>query len=90
MTRARKKLFLSYRKMILTADFKVEKVSPSRFLSLLPGDVTVSEYNPYREKKVKKTGKKRKLKTALEKEEEKKSKLEKGKKTRSENDNTKK
>ena len=76
--------------MLLTADFKVEKVSPSRFLSLLPGDVTVSEYNPYREKKVKKTGKKRKLKTALEKEEEKKSKLEIGKKTRSENDNTKK
>ena len=75
--------------MLLTADFKVEKVSPSRFLSLLPEDVTVSEYNPYREKKVKKTGKKRKLKTALEKE-EKKSKLEKGKKTRSENDNTKK
>ena len=75
MTRARKKLFLSYRKMLLTADFKVEKVSPSRFLSLLPEDVTVSEYSPYREKKVKKTGKKRKLKTALEKEEEKKSKL---------------
>ena len=74
--------------MILTADFKVEKVSPSRFLSLLPDDISVSEYNPYRENKGKKIGKKRKLKTALEKE-EKRLKQEKGKKTRSDNDNTK-
>ena len=68
--------------MILTADFKVEKVSPSRFLSLLPEDISVSEYNPYRENKGKKIGKKRKLKTALEKEEEKRLKQEKGKKNK--------
>ena len=72
MTRARKKLFLSYRKMLLTADFKVEKVSPSRFLSLLPEDVPVLEYNPYREYKGKKNVKKRKLKSALEEEKKKK------------------
>ena len=59
MTRARKKLFLTYRKSLLSVDYKTEKVSPSRFLSLLPDDITVSEYNPYKEYKKKKTVKRK-------------------------------
>mmetsp|Transcript_23247 Transcript_23247/g.22404 ORF Transcript_23247/g.22404 Transcript_23247/m.22404 type:complete len:90 (+) Transcript_23247:1735-2004(+) len=46
MTRARRKLFLTYRERIDLGNGKLIPVSPSRFLKDLPPDILVSKYHP--------------------------------------------